>query len=188
LTASPARRDNRRMNRALALMLLATLVACSPKPKAVNEASKDTPPGVVKIKEVMRDQIEPNAQIYWHSSGTVDTATGTLDLAPTTEEGWKKTADALDAIQDGARLLRQPVRAQGRADWIRHVDKLTEQIKLSQAAVKARDKDAMFMTGGDLYSVCTGCHQQYLLPYLGPDGRPKKIDENGTPIANPLGK
>ena len=89
---------------------------------------------------------------------------------------------------EGARLLRQPVRAQGRADWIRHTDKLIEQVKLSQAAVKKRDKDAMFMTGGDLYSICTGCHQQYLLPYLGPDGRPKKIDENGTPIANPLGK
>jgi hypothetical protein len=136
----------------------------------------------------MRDQIEPNAQLYWHSSGTVDTATGTVDLAPTTDEGWKKAEAAVDAVIEGARLLKEPVRAQGRADWIRHTDKLIEQARLSKAAVRARDKDAMFMTGGDLYSVCTGCHQQYLLPYLGPDGRPKKIDENGTPISNPLGK
>jgi hypothetical protein len=177
------------MSRVLALIVLAAaLAACSPKPKAVNEATRDTPPGVLKVKEVMRDQIEPNAQLYWHSSGTVDTAEGSIDLAPTTEEGWKKAEASVDAILEGARLLREPVRAQGRADWIRHVDKLVEQLKLSKAAVKARDKDAMFMTGGDLYSVCTGCHQQYLLPYLGPDGRPKKIDENGTPISNPLGK
>jgi hypothetical protein len=177
------------MNRVLILILtLAALAACSPKPKAVNEATRDTPPGVLKVKEVMRDQIEPNAQLYWHSSGTVDTAQGTVDLAPTTEEGWKKAEAALDGILEGARLLKQPVRAQGRADWVRHTDKLIEQLKLAKAAVKARDKDAMFMTGGDLYSVCTGCHQQYLLPYLGPDGRPKKIDEYGKPITNPLGK
>src|SRR5690242_460829 len=99
-SAPPAARSGIPSNgRRLVILLSATaaltLIGCSKAPKAVNEASRETPPGVLKIKEVMRDKIEPNAQIYWHSSGTVDTAQGTVDLAPTTDEGWKKTADAL---------------------------------------------------------------------------------------------
>ena len=175
------------MRAALAVVLIAAaLIACSREPKT--GAPRETPPGVLKIKEIMRDQIEPNAQVYWHSSGTVDTKEGTIDLAPTTEEGWKKTEAAVDAVLAGAQMLKEPVRARDKGDWMKHADKLIEQATLSKAAVQKRDKDAMFMTGGDLYTVCSGCHQQYLLPYLGPDGRPKQLDANGTPITNPLGK
>jgi hypothetical protein len=32
------------------------------------------------------------------------------------------------------------------------------------AAAEARDEDALFEVGGQLYNVCVACHQLYMLP------------------------
>jgi hypothetical protein len=162
----------------LLLGAVCLLAACSPK--APQTATADGKP--LTVKEVMRTHIEPNAQIFWHSSGYVDTAAGSENLMPKTPEGWKAAEDSVDAVIEGALLLKSRELSRDRRDWIKNADALIAQAKLAKAATKARDGDQMFLTGGDMYSACTACHKQYLLPLLGPDGRPKKIDENGSPI------
>lgn len=176
-------------NRPLTIALSLLLAACSPsepaKPKPIILAG-DGEATTSPVKEVMREIIEPSAQIYWHSSGSVDTATGSESLAPKTPEGWKAAEDSMILVARGGKLLMEPDRARDKGDWMRHAKALIAKAEEAQAAVKARDEDKMFITGGDLYEACTACHKQYLLPFLGPDGRPKKIDENGTPILSPL--
>jgi hypothetical protein len=165
----------------LALVVACALGACHRHP---DEPAPVAGEAGLTVKEVMREKMEPNAQIFWHSSGEVDTDKGTIDLAPTTPEGWKKAEDAVDGVIAAGRLLTDDKRAKGRKDFVRHAEGLIEEAKLAREAVRARNKDKMFETGGDLYGKCTDCHKQYLLPLLGPDGRPKKIDENGSPIIN----
>lgn len=169
----------------LAMLLVAAFAgACSPKAStATNSAGKP-----LTVKEVMREHMEPAAQIYWHSSGSIDTVQGSTDLVPTTPEGWKAADDSVDAVIAAATLLKDRERAKDKRDWIKHADDLITVANLAKAAVKARNGDQMFLTGGDMYAMCTACHKQYLLPNLGPDGRPKKIDANGSPIVSPSGK
>jgi hypothetical protein len=167
------------MRLTLVLIAACLLTACNRHPDEPTPAAKEAD---LSVKEVMREKMEPNAQIYWHSSGEVDTDKGTIDLAPTTPEGWKKAEDAVDQIIAAGRLLTEDKRAKGRKDFVKHAEALIAEAKLAREAVKAKNKDKMFETGGDLYAKCTDCHRQYLLPLLGPDGRPKKIDENGSPI------
>jgi hypothetical protein len=167
------------MRRTLALIAVCLLTACNRHPDEPAPVAKEAD---LSVKTVMREKMEPNAQIYWHSSGEVDTEKGTIDLTPTTPEGWKKTADAVDEVIAAGRLLTDDKRAKGRKDFVKYAEALIAEAKLAQDAVQAKNKDKMFETGGDLYAKCTDCHKQYLLPLLGPDGRPKKIDENGSPI------
>ena len=167
------------MRRTLALIAVCLLTACNRHPDEPAPVAKEAD---LSVKTVMREKMEPNAQIYWHSSGEVDTEKGTIDLTPTTPEGWKKTADAVDEVIAAGRLLTDDKRAKGRKDFVKYAEALITEAKLARAAVQAKNKDKMFETGGDLYAKCTDCHKQYLLPLLGPDGRPKKIDENGSPI------
>ena len=165
----------------LALIAAAALAACNRHP---DEPPKLAGDAGLTVKEIMREKIEPNAQIFWHSSGEVDTAQGTVDLAPTTPEGWKKAETAVDEVIAGARLLTDDKRAKGRKDFVMRAEALIAEAKLAREAARTHNKDKMFETGGDLYAKCTDCHRQFLLPLLGPDGRPKKIDENGSPIIN----
>lgn len=164
---------------AIAFAAMIGLTACN---RHADEPAPVAGDANLTIKEIMREKIEPNAQIFWHSSGSVDTASGTVDLAPNTPEGWSKAEDSLDAVIAGARLLTEDKRSKGRKDFIKHANDLIAEAKVARESVRSKNKDKMFETGGDLYGICTECHKQYLLPLLGPDGRPKKIDENGSPI------
>src|SRR4051812_30345841 len=129
------------MRRSLLLFSLLGLTACNRHPDEPAPRPNDA---ALTVKEVMRERIEPNAQIFWHSSGTVDTAAGTTDLAPTTPEGWKKAEDAVDQVIAGARLLTEDRRAKGRKDFVKHANDLIAQAKLARAATRDRNKDKMF--------------------------------------------
>ena len=167
--------------KALVVCGLSVLAGCSSKP-----AAEAPPPYNINfpMNEIMGDIIDPAAQILWHSAGTITDEKGTTSLTPTTEEGWLAADNAMTTVAEAGTLLMLPGRARDNGEWIKLAKELTDTALAAKATVLAKDEKGMFDTGGKLYEVCTACHEKYLLPFLGPDGKPPMIGPDGKP--NPL--
>ena len=115
------------------------------------------------MKTLMTHVIEAAAEVPWDSAGEVVTAEGTRELAPVDDEGWYRVEAAGATLAEAGNLLLLPGRDPGKADWIQFSRSLSAMGHAVMAAAQARDKDALFQAGADLYSVCVACHQGYAL-------------------------
>jgi hypothetical protein len=104
--------------------------------------------------------LEPAADVIWDSAGTIITAEGRQELAPTSDEGWEAVVRAAAILSEGGNLLMLPGRSRGE-DWMEYALALIDTGKLAQQAARARDADALFDAGGRVYQVCRACHNQY---------------------------
>jgi hypothetical protein len=166
----------------IAACSVAALAACTSE-----QAPAPSPPPYnvdFPMTEVMGHVIDPAAQVLWRSAGEITTEQGVQSLTPTTEEGWAAADNAMTTVAEAGNLLMLPGRARDNGDWMKLSKRLTDAALEAKAAVLDEDSKAMFDTGGKLYEVCTACHEQYLLPFLGPDGLPTKLGPDGKP--NPL--
>ncbi|MDX1734036.1 MAG: hypothetical protein R3228_06710 [Halioglobus sp.] len=139
-------------------LLTATLYACSESapPPAATVPQKP----VTDMQQFMEWILEPPADVIWDSAGTIITAEGRTELAPTTDEGWTTVIHAAAALAEAGNLLMIPGRSMGQ-DWDEYSAGLTEAAKLALAAAQAQDAEALFDAGGAIYQVCRACHNQY---------------------------
>ena len=112
------------------------------------------------IHQTMAWILDPAADVIWDSAGTIITAKGHQELAPTTDEGWATVIHAAATLTEAGNLLMLPGRAVG-DDWIEYSQGLVEAGKLALQAAQAQDSDALFDAGGRVYEVCRACHNQY---------------------------
>ena len=74
-------------------------------------------------------------------------------------------------VVEGGNMLLLPNRARVLAegdngDWAKFAGILSERALAVKAATEARDTQAMFDTGGELYQACVACHEKYYTPFL----------------------
>jgi hypothetical protein len=135
---------------ALGIAALTLLAGCESAPE----------PNHTKI--LMRDEVQPQADIFWKSAGTIVDQTGEHDLVPTTDEGWAKTRAAAQAVIAAGELLQTPQYAEGRGEgWIRLSKGLVDIARQAEQAAIDKDGEAVFTVGGTMYDVCSACHQAY---------------------------
>tara|TARA_R110002049_G_scaffold130406_8_gene288748 strand:+ start:382 stop:852 length:471 start_codon:yes stop_codon:yes gene_type:complete len=115
---------------------------------------------VADIHQTMEWIVYPAADVIWDSAGTVITAQGSEELAPTSEEGWAEVARAAATLSESGNLLMMPGRAMG-DDWVAYSRRLVDAGKLALQAAEAKDSDALFDAGGSIFQVCKACHTQY---------------------------
>jgi hypothetical protein len=140
------------------LILLLSLAGCS-QPEQT-EAAAFAPTGTVL--EFMNWHLEPAADVLWDSAGYIVTEEGEVDLQPTTEEGWDNVRNAATVVAESGNLLMIPGYAVD-SDWMEYSQGLiTAGIKAREAA-QAKDADALFQAGAQLYSVCLACHNRYIV-------------------------
>ena len=124
------------------------------------------PPAVVPyepitdVRETMAWIVLPAAEVVWDHAGTIITAEGRTELAPTTAEGWEDVRRNAAILAEAGNLLMMPGRAQG-PEWIAYSRSLHATGRLAMAAAAARDPDALFDAGGAVYQACVGCHTRY---------------------------
>jgi len=126
------------------------------------------------MKTLMTHVIEAAAETAWDSAGEVVTAEGEEDLAPVDDEGWYHVEAAGATLVESGNLLLLPGRNPGKEDWTAFSKSLSLMGHRVKDAAKARDRDALFQAGADLYSVCVACHQVYAL------NLPVKVDLNAN--------
>ncbi len=148
----------------LASLLLA-LVGCSPSEQASTQAAQAgvnpfKPSG--DVKHIMKWVVDPAAFGVWDSAGSIITAAGTRELAPTTDEGWLAVEHSAAVVAASGNLLLMPSRAVDDQGWQSIAQGLVDAGLLAQEAAKNQDSDALFDAGGQIYRVCKACHSVYV--------------------------
>lgn len=113
------------------------------------------------MHDLMNNVLDPTADEIWESVGTVITLEGTFEKAPSTDDEWAALKGSAMRLAESGNLLLLPSRSGGNPDWIKHSVALIEQSNRALKAAEAKDKDAIFTIGGDIYDVCTNCHKQF---------------------------
>ena len=155
----------KRIAAAAMLAAVAGLSACSKKPPPYNMTDS--------VKDIMVGLVDPNAVLFWNSSGSNETAEGSQSLTPDTPEKWAAAEHAMTAVAEAGNLLMMPGRARDDGEWVKQAKAMTDLALQAREAARAKNADKMFSTGGALYDACQACHQKYLLPYLDDNGKPK---------------
>lgn len=138
---------------------LALLAGCAAEPPPA-------PKTALAMKDFMERVIDPAADVFWLSSGTIITAAGESSRAPTTEAGWEAAVNAAATVLEGGNLLAMPGRARDQKEWIAYAQELSEAAAAGMKAAQAKDAKGVFDTGGRIYLACRSCHMKYVLGYL----------------------
>jgi hypothetical protein len=140
----------------LALALIAaSAVACSgPKPPPFKP--------VVDNKALMASVLEKQANIIWESVGEIDTATGTQELRPRTDEEWANIRDAAVTVTEAGNLLMLVPRAQDADQWMQFASALIAEGERMITAIDRKNPKEVFDVGADMYEACVHCHTNYM--------------------------
>ena len=141
------------MHRTLWLTLALTTSGCAPEPEPYD--------AIADVRQLMVSVIEPAADHYWDSVGTVMTIEGTEEIAPKNTTEWAAVRDAALVIAESGNLLLMPGRVQEDEQWTALSLALISTGREALAAAEARDTEAVFNAGGEVYLVCSECHAAF---------------------------
>ncbi len=135
------------------LSLTLTICGCAPEPPPFDE--------VADVRQLMLTVVEPAADVYWDSVGTIMDLNGTEEIAPSTTAEWEAVRNAAVVIAESGNLLLMPGRSQEGEQWTELAKALIASGKQALAAAEARDPAAVFDAGGEVYLVCSECHAAF---------------------------
>ena len=137
-------------------LVLLSFGACSSAPPAPAMPPFQT---TANMKELMLNVLDPAVDTIWDAVGTIMTLEGTFEKAPSTDDEWAGVRAGAIQLAESGNLLMLPSRSSGSEEWIAQARALIEASNRAIKAIDAKDKDALFTIGGDIYDVCTNCHQ-----------------------------
>ena len=164
---------------ACAALPISLMLACSPQKPAAPATQAKYNVAALDMKEFMGHVVDPASFAYWKGSGTDETAQGTKDLTPTTDEGWEQMETAAAVLIEAGNALQLPGRPRApEADFDKFAQQLTAEAILAKAAAAKHDKQGVYDEGAKLYLICTACHKEYVID--------PGIKANGPAQGNPL--
>lgn len=135
---------------ASAVLFLATACTRSPAFKPV-----------ATVKQLMVSTIDPAADVLFEAVGTIISASGVEEIAPKNDEEWEIVRDNALIVAEAGNLLMMKGRAQDQGDWIKMSQALVDVGVVALKAAEAKNPEALFEAGGEVYAVCTECHSRY---------------------------
>jgi len=115
------------------------------------------------MKQLMNWILDPHADVVWAAVGTTITEAGTQEHLPETDEQWTAIRNSAAIIAESGNLLLLPERARDQGDWAKHAHALTKAAQEALDAAEAKDAEALFTAGSDVYLACSACHAQYMI-------------------------
>ena len=141
------------------------------------------------VKDLMQSVVDPSADVVWLSVTTVQSAKGTVETAPHTDEEWAKVRHGAIVLTEAANLLMVPGRHVARPGeksetpgvelepvemealiakdldaWHKRAKALHEAALAALQAIDAHDANKVFEVGEQIERACEGCHSQYWYP------------------------
>jgi hypothetical protein len=113
-------------------------------------------------QDVMESLVAHMAQEIWDSVRIEIDDKGTHETKPKNREEWQEVAYAARGLAEASTLLMYEGRVEDQGEWAKYVKDLSEKSLLAAKAADDQDADALMTTGGDIYEVCTKCHETYL--------------------------
>jgi hypothetical protein len=147
--------------------------------------------GIVSVKELMRDLLDPLSDNVFDAIGTVDTEKGAVDTLPKTDADWDKIRIGATALVEGSYLLRvkrpfapagdsnnsegpepmelSPVQIQQKVDkdtvlWLAKIEALRNVGLQALDVVKRRQANELWDVASNLDDACENCHLEYWYP------------------------
>tara|TARA_B100000959_G_scaffold96159_1_gene101950 strand:- start:6160 stop:6579 length:420 start_codon:yes stop_codon:yes gene_type:complete len=114
------------------------------------------------MHDLMAHMLTPASEAIWESSGYVITEQGEFSLEPANDEEWEKVLYGAKVISESAYLLKIPSRSENKNEWIVFASLLKDVGDKAFEAAEAKDVEALFQIGAELYQVCVACHQVYM--------------------------
>jgi hypothetical protein len=154
---------------ALSVVLVAGCSSEAPPVAAVPAGSGPEFREIADVKQVMDWILDPNADVVWDAVGTIVSAEGTQEVAPETDEQWTAVRNSAAIVAEAGNLLLMPSRARDHEDWAKHAHAMTQAAQEALVAADAKDTEALFTAGGEIYAACSACHAQYMLDSKQPE-------------------
>jgi hypothetical protein len=141
----------------IALIAISTATAgCAPA------ASTEPPPPPFKpvgtVMQVMEGIVFPSSEVVFDAAVW---SNGALEGAPATEEDWHHVEDSALTVAEAGNLLMMSPRAKDADQWMKNAAALNAAGTIAFKAAEARDVEALFNAGSEMYAACANCHRQY---------------------------
>jgi len=114
------------------------------------------------MHDLMAHFITPAAEKIWESTGFVITEEGEISLEPKDDEGWSEVIFGAQVIIESSYSLKRSDRSLGREDWVAFSSLLEPIGRQALQAAEAKNSEALFQIGADLYQACVACHNVYM--------------------------
>lgn len=120
-------------------------------------------------EQLMYGMVEPLSTVVFESVQTIVDREGVHEIQPETEDEWEfvrnsalSLAEATNLVKVADRTLSEGTPERG-DDWFEHSDGLREAALEAASAAQARNPEALFTAGSNIYeNGCLACHQAYL--------------------------
>jgi hypothetical protein len=126
---------------------------------------------VADVKALMASIMEPAAEVYWDAVGIIVDAEGEHHIEPKTAEEWDAVRNAAYVVAESGNLLMMPSRAKDGGEWMAASQSMIEAAQKAIRAAEARDTNAVFDVGAEMYDACTNCHAKYSPDIIRPNAR-----------------
>ena len=171
----------------IALATALVLAACSPNSEEPSPAPSGSAPveGMggatvadfrtdTNMQDLMAHVVDYSAFGVWNAQGWIIDKDGIHELFPTTDEGWTAAESAAFTLAEVSNTLLLPGRPRDdERYWVDYAHQLYDAAKKAQETALARDKQAFFDAGGEMYQACVACHNRYVSG--GGPGAPAKL-------------
>jgi hypothetical protein len=105
--------------------------------------------------------IDPAADVIWDSVKSIITLSGTKETAPQTDEQWAAVRNGAAMLVEAGNLLMMEGRARDNKEWMAAARRLSTTAELALKAAEAKNAEAVFNAGGEIYNACKACHDRY---------------------------
>jgi hypothetical protein len=149
----------RAMRAISAVLSLVVLSACGATPEPTPAPTPFRP--VADVKQLMANVVEPAAEGYWDAVGSVVDASGVTEIRPKSAEEWDVVRAYAYTVTESGNLLLMPGRIRNDEAWTTMAQAMIQVGQKAIRAAEAKNPDAVFDTGAELYDTCTACHAKY---------------------------
>jgi hypothetical protein len=109
----------------------------------------------------MESTVHPSAEVVFESVGTIISASGTEEIAPKNDEQWATVQHSALTLAEAGNLLMMPGRAKQDSEWMKLAQGLVDVGMVAHKAAQAKNAEALFEAGGQIYEACLRCHSRY---------------------------
>lgn len=133
---------------------------------------------IATTEQLMEGMVQPLSEVVWDSVQTIVDRDGVHEMQPETEDDWEFVRNSALSLAESANLVMVMAREVGEdtpergEDWNEFANGLIEGALEAADAARARDREALFVAGSNIYeNACLACHEAYLpegaLPEIG---------------------
>ncbi len=116
---------------------------------------------VASVKQLMEATIQPSSEVLFESVGTIVSSSGVEEIAPKNDEEWATVRHNALTLAESGNLLMIGPRARDKGEWTKMSPALVDAGVAALKAAEAKNPEALFEAGGQVYDACQQCHSQY---------------------------